>query len=194
MIRLPDSADLATHLFRALEQIDSVRTIWHDMLHAARHTPRTTTRNATLTETDADTVTLSTVAVNDSVDTIEALTDTIVEACGTHLLLTDTAASHSDPNPPITSQPEPATPIRKGVEHLSINAKAKPNINKPYRRTIMPSTALKGEKAIAMGDRVMLCSIAQLHTTWFQGVLEMMRLMGGSEEEENVDAVKVVLQ
>ena len=94
MIRLPDSADLATHLFRALEQIDSIRTIWHDMLHAARCTPRTTTSHTTLTETDADTVTLSTVAVSDSVGTIEeALTDTIVEACGTHLLITDTLAS-----------------------------------------------------------------------------------------------------
>ena len=181
MIRLPDSADLATHLFRALEQIDSVRTVWHDMLHTARHTPRTTTRNATLTKTDADTVTLSTVAVNDSVDTIEALTDTIVVACGTHLLLTDPTASRSDPNPPITSQPEPATPITKGVEHLSIHAKAKskakanPNQHKTYRRTSMPSTAaaLYGNKAIAMGDRAMLTSLSQLHTTWFQQVLEI---------------------
>ena len=80
------------------------------MLHAARRTPRTTTAHTTLTETDADTATLSTVAVSDSVGTIEALTDTIVETCGTHLLLTDTAVSQIDPNPPITSQPEPATP------------------------------------------------------------------------------------
>lgn len=58
----------------------------------------------------------------------------------------------------------------------------------------MPSTALYGNKAIAMGDRAMLTSLSQLHTTWFQQVLEMMRMMGGATEEENVDAVKVVLQ
>ena len=58
----------------------------------------------------------------------------------------------------------------------------------------MPSTALYGDKAIAIGDRAKLTSLAQLHTTWFQQVLELMRMMGGASEEENVDAVKVVLQ
>ena len=93
MIRLPDSADLATHLFRALEQVDSIRTIWHDIIHATRHTAHPTTAHTALTETGADTVILSTVAVDDSVRTLDDLTNTIVEACGTHLLITDTLAS-----------------------------------------------------------------------------------------------------
>ena len=155
MIRLPDSADLATSLFRALELAAPIRTSWHDALHTARQTARTDTTHSTLHDSDADTVTLATVAVDDSVGRLAELTETIVVACGTHLLISDTLASDSptshspdssrpiNANPPMPSQPEPATPMRKGVEHLKINAKAKPNINKPYRRKIMPSTALK---------------------------------------------------